>query len=296
MIRAAVACAGLVAIAGCGAPQTPVRASSATCGLAPAQIGAFVSIPAGDFDMGAGPVYPEEQPGMRVKVAAFQLQANEVTNGQFAAFVEATENVTDAERSAATGLRDGGSAVFSADAHAWTLVRGATWRAPDGPGSSIKGETYPVVHVSHRDAAAYAAWAGARLPSEVEWEYAASLQLPDPEVQTSGAYDVNAAPVANTWQGMFPLKDTGDDGFRGAAPVGCFPAGASGVHDMIGNVWEWTDTSTGDGAQFTIKGGSFLCAKNFCGRFRPAARQAQDGDFSTNHTGFRIAKDVPTTQ
>lgn len=295
MIRTVVACASLMVVA-CGAPKTTVRGSGAACGLTPAQIGVFVSIPAGDFDMGAGPVYPEEQSGMPVRVDAFQLQANEVTNGQFAAFVAATGYVTDAERSAATGAADGGSAVFSADTHAWGLVRGATWRAPYGPGSSIKGETYPVVHVSHRDAAAYASWAGARLPSEVEWEYAASLQLPDPAVQTSGAYDVNAAPVANTWQGMFPLKDTGDDGFRGTAPVGCFPAGAAGVHDMIGNVWEWTDTPFGDGPQFTIKGGSFLCAKNFCGRFRPAARQSQGGDFSTNHIGFRIAKDVPVAQ
>lgn len=294
MIRVAVACACLLAITGCGAPQMPTRVRDATCGLAPAQIGAFVAIPAGDFDMGAGPVYPEEQPGMRVKVAAFQLQAHEVTNGQFAAFVAATGYVTDAERSAATGAAGGGSAVFAADAHGWAVVRGATWRAPEGTASSTRGEAYPVVHVSHRDAAAYAAWAGARLPSEVEWEYAASLQLPDPAVQTSGAYDANAMPVANTWQGMFPLKDTGEDGFRGVAPVGCYPAGATGVYDMMGNVWEWTDTPFGEASQFTIKGGSFLCAKNFCGRFRPAARQSQDGDFSTNHIGFRIAKDAPT--
>lgn len=293
MIRAVVALACLLAITGCGAPRTPARASAA-CGLPPAQIGAFVTIPAGDFFMGAGPVYPEEQPGMRVKVAAFHLQAHEVTNGQFAAFVAATGYVTDAERSAATGAADGGSAVFSTDG--WALVRGATWRAPDGPGSTIKGDVYPVVHVSHKDAAAYAAWAGGRLPSEVEWEYAASLQLHDPAVQTSGAYDANATPVANTWQGMFPVQDTGEDGFRGAAPVGCFPPGASGVYDMMGNVWEWTDTPFGEGPQFTIKGGSFLCAKNFCGRFRPAARQSQDADFSTNHIGFRIAKDAPAAQ
>jgi formylglycine-generating enzyme len=289
VIRAAIACACLMAIAACGATPPPARP---TCGLGPAQIGAFVSIPAGDFEMGKDPVYPEEQAGMRIRVAAFQLQVHEVTNGQFAAFVAATRYVTDAERSAATAAKDGGSAVFIADTHAWALVRGATWRAPEGPGSRIKGDSYPVVHVSHRDAAAYAAWAGARLPSEVEWEYAASLQLPDPAVQTSGAYDANAKPRANTWQGIFPLEDAGDDGFRGIAPVGCFPAGASGVHDMIGNVWEWTDTPFGEGPQFTIKGGSFLCAKNFCGRFRPAARQSQDGDFSTNHIGFRVAKDV----
>ena len=254
-------------------------------------------MPEGQFEKGKSPVYPEERPQETLHVGAFQLQAHEVTNDQFAAFVAATGYVTDAERSAEQGGPGAGSAVFrhpegALSGNPWALVSGATWRAPEGPGSSIEGEgQIPVVHVSHADAAAYAAWAGGRLPSEVEWEYAASLGLPNPSDQKSGAFDGDMRPVANTWQGMFPMTNTRADGFEGLAPVGCFAPSQIGLFDMIGNAWEWTSTPYRDG-QYTIKGGSFLCAPNFCRRYRPAARQPQDTDFSTNHIGFRIARDV----
>jgi formylglycine-generating enzyme required for sulfatase activity len=261
--------------------------------LAQSEFGRFVVVPAGQFPKGDQPLYPEEQPTLRLHVDAFQLQAHEVTNDQFATFVQATAYVTDAERSAASPSSGAGSAVFDHDAGTWRLVRGATWRTPLGPGSSIKGKgAFPVVHVSHADAAAYARWAGGRLPSEVEWEYAARLGLADPARSTSGAYDGAGKPIANTWQGVFPIKNTSEDGFTGLAPVGCFPSSSLGLYDMIGNVWEWTDTRNKPGPH-TVKGGSFLCSNSFCGRFRPAARQEQDSNFSTNHIGFRIAREAP---
>ncbi|WP_373489094.1 SUMF1/EgtB/PvdO family nonheme iron enzyme, partial [Blastomonas sp.] len=175
----------------------------------------------------------------------------------------------------------------------WVLRRGATWRAPHGPGSSIASkQAHPVVHVTLADARAYATWAGGRLPSEEEWEYAASTGLPDPANRFSGAVDAAGKPVANHWQGVFPVMNSGADGFEGTAPVGCFPADRNGVHDLIGNVWEWTDSPANDVSNI-IKGGSFLCAANYCARYRPAARQAQERDFSSNHIGFRIVRDIP---
>ncbi len=285
-------------LAACGGAGTPPGSAAATCGLETADMGTFVEIPSGSFRKGAGPVYREEQPSLILQVGGFLIQAHEVTNGQFAAFVDATGHVTDAERSAAAGGPGAGSAVFSHPgsgarvAAPWALVPGATWRSPDGPGSDIAGrEAFPVVHVSQADARAYAEWAGGRLPSEVEWEYAASLGLADPSDQTSGAYREDGRPVANTWQGIFPIADTQDDGFGGLAPAGCFPSSGLGLYDMIGNAWEWTDTPYAPG-QHTIKGGSYLCADNFCRRYRPAARQPQDSDFSTNHIGFRIVRDL----
>lgn len=274
-------------------PETNVVSK---CLITESEVGEFIELPPGEFKQSLAPIYPEEYPTRTKTVASFKLLKHEVTNAEFARFVEETAYITDAERALKSQRADAGSALFSMGANdgegTWELVNGATWRHPEGPGSSIDDKArHPVVHVSHNDATSYAKWAGGRLPSEVEWEYAASLGIRDKANQFSGAFDENGDPVANTWQGLFPIVDSGDDGFKGSSPVGCFPANEIGVYDMIGNVWEWTDTSYGE-RNHTIKGGSFLCAENFCKRFRPAARQPHESDFSTNHIGFRIAKDL----
>lgn len=289
------ACSGETAPAPSETAAAPV-AEAPQCGLAPEQIGVFVNVPDGDFDMGANGVYPEEGPARKVHIAGFAIQSHEVTNRQFERFVSETNYVTEAERTSASARPDGGSGLFvqgaAGSAGQWILKRGATWKTPEGPGSSLlRKMDMPVVHVSLNDAQAYATWAGGRLPTEDEWEYAAMLGMPDPANPTSGAYDPEGKPVANTWQGLFPERNEVKDGFVEAAPSGCFPASRIGLYDMIGNVWEWTTTPFGP-RQSTIKGGSFLCADNFCKRYRGAARQGQDVDFSSNHIGFRIVKDA----
>lgn len=271
---------------------------TAACGLPVAKQGGWVKVPPGSVVLGQDPFFPEEGPTMRVQVKGFEMQAHEVTNREFAAFVAAKSYVTDAEKSMTRQDGGAGSALFVAGKDGqpgqWKLVPGASWKTPLGPGSSIEGqEDQPVIHVSYRDAKAYAAWAGGRLPNEVEWEYAAQSGLPDPVNTRSGAYDSQKVPIANTWQGLFPLLDEGKDGFQTTAPVGCFPASKLGLYDMIGNVWEWTDTPYQNGVSGTVKGGSWLCSDNFCGRYRPQARQPQDIDFSSNHIGFRIVRDAP---
>lgn len=233
---------------------------------------------------------------MRLSVSGFAIQSHEVTNDQFAAFVQATGYITEAETAATSDDPAAGSALFLRDADGrngrWVLRKGATWREPEGKGSSIAGKgRHPVVHVTLADARAYAKWAGGRLPTEEEWEYAASTGLPDPANRFSGAVDDSGTPRANHWQGVFPVVDEGKDGFSGTAPAACFPADRNGVHDLIGNVWEWTDSPV-DEARMIIKGGSWLCAANFCARYRPAARQPQENDFSSNHIGFRIIRDA----
>jgi len=283
-------------LSACSKAGSPEPASM-DCGLRPDKLNTFVHVDAGSFMKGADPIYPEEAPTMTLHVEAFDLLSHEVTNAEFAAFVEETGYVTDAEHSADAGGPEAGSAVFTASSGAsglypWKLVPGATWKTPEGPGSDISGrERHPVVHVSLADARAYAAWAGGRLPSEVEWEYAASLGMPDLARSTSAAYDESGKPIANTWQGIFPLVNTSGDGFAGTSPAGCFGPDKIGAYDMIGNVWEWTDTPYGQNTH-TIKGGSYLCADNFCRRYRPAAKQPEENDFSSNHIGFRIVRDL----
>jgi len=278
-------------------PQAELSAPA--CGLSESALGQFVAIPSGQFTKGAQPLYPEEAPEMSLHITGFEILAHEVTNAEFARFVAATGHVTTAERSAAAGGPGAGSAVFvmpasrSDPTQTWELVSGATWKSPEGPGSDISARAlHPVVHVSLADAEAYAAWAGGRLPTEEEWEYAAALGLPDAADPQSGAFDAAGKPVANTWQGFFPLTDEGADGFTGRAPAGCFAPGETGLYDMFGNVWEWTTTPFQPGAN-TIKGGSYLCADNFCRRYRPSARQPQETDFSSSHIGFRIVRDLP---
>lgn len=267
------------------------------CALSSDRIGAFVDIPGGGFVMGADPVYPEEGPPQKVFVSPFRLQIHEVTNDEFARFVAETGYVTEAER-------NGGSARFIESATPeflmswWRLEPEANWKTPSGAGSDLDGlANHPVVHVSLNDARAYAEWAGGRLPNEVEWEYAASLGLFDPGDPLSGMRSPGGAARANIWTGLFPVMDTGQDGFSGLAPVGCFEPGLTGAYDMIGNVWEWTESPFGPATpRFTIKGGSFLCSDTYCRRYRVAARDSMEPDFSASHLGFRIVRDPSPAQ
>ncbi len=264
-------------------------ASGEVCALGAGDLGGFVDIPGGGFIQGAAPLYPHEGPPRKVFVSPFQLQVHEVTNSQFAAFVAATGYVTEAER-------NGGSARFEGSDTPevflswWSLDPSTTWRRPEGAGSDLEGRAlHPVVHVTLNDARAYADWAGGRLPTEVEWEYAASLGLFDPADPLSGMRAEDGALRANIWTGVFPVIDTRRDGFAGTAPVGCFEPGLTGAYDMIGNVWEWTTTPFAPGVpKVTIKGGSYLCSEDYCRRYRAAARESLEQDFSTAHIGFRI--------
>lgn len=272
-------------------------------------VGREVLIAAGHVRRDGGVFQSEEAFLQDGVVDAFAIDVTEVTNAQFAAFVEATNYVTTAERTDAQGLRSGG-AVFDRDTFAWRLDLDADWRHPLGAGSSINGrDHYPVVQVSFEDAQAYARWAGRRLPTELEWERAARLDASPPDAREAEAYANEQSPIANTWQGAFPIHDEGRDGFIGAAPVGCFGANVAGVYDMIGNVWEWTLDWYGETrlvatesearaldpeaiAKRVIKGGSHLCAPNFCARYRSRARQGGDPGLGASHIGFRTVRSV----
>ena len=244
-----------------------------------------VGIPAGAVLLGED---GEGRPGRKVAVPAFAIDRHEVTNRQFTAFVAATGHRTQAER-------EGVSAVFVQPTEPvpldnasrwWRFVEGADWRHPLGPASSIEGrDDEPVVQVTREDAEAYARWAGGNLPSEAQWERAARGRQTGTVAPASWAFDRHETARANVWEGPFPVADTGTDGFKGIAPVGCFEGNDFGVRDMVGNVWEWTD---GDGPTGLIKGGSYLCAMNYCANFRPAGFQAQERDLGTSHIGFRV--------
>lgn len=247
---------------------------------------ARVMVPAGSVRLGedgAG------RPGREVAVPAFAIDRHEVTNRQFAAFVAATGYRTQAER-------EGVSAVFVQPtervpldnaARWWRFVQGADWRHPQGSATSIAGrDDDPVVHVTRGDAEAYARWVGGRLPSDEQWERAARGGQKGAVEPTHWAFAADGTARANVWEGVFPAVDTGEDGYKGVAPVGCFAPNDLGIHDMVGNVWEWT---AGEGEVGLVKGGSYLCALNYCANFRPAAFQAQERDLGTSHIGFRVA-------
>ena len=297
--------ASVLALAGCGGAD-----ERATACLAPDN--AMIFIEGGSFSMGSDKGYPDERPVREATTGSFYIDAHEVTNDQFTAFVDATGYRTVAERTPdLAGFENvppemalPGSAVFRPpDGKApasfldwWRYAPGASWRAPEGPGSDINARgAHPVVHIAFEDAQAYAQWAGRRLPTETEWEYAArALSGEDSDISDPGETG-----RANTWQGVFPYQNAERDGYAGAAPVKCFPPNERGLYDMIGNVWEWTEDAyrpaPGAPAQQgygVIKGGSYLCAASYCARYRPAARHAQDTGLGTNHIGFRTVKDA----
>lgn len=261
-------------------------------------------IPSGSFTMGSDESYDDERPLRPTTVAGFWIDVHEVTNADFRAFVAETSYVTSAERAAEFGLPEAGSVVFSGSV--WAFQPGADWRHPEGPGSGIDGrDADPVVQVSLQDAQAYAAWKGRRLPTEAQWEYAARGGLDGARYAWGDEPTPGGVHHANTWQGQFPVSDTGTDGYAGRAPVGCFPPNGYGLSDMIGNVWEWTadpyvpDPSLADAhprgfdprqpgvTVGVIKGGSFLCSPDGCARYRPSARHPQERTLATNHLGFR---------
>jgi formylglycine-generating enzyme required for sulfatase activity len=277
-------------------------------------------VPGGDFAMGAADFYPEEAPVRRVGVEGFWIDERPVTVGQFRRFVRQTGYVTVAERrldpelypDADPGLLVPGSLVFrpargpvdlSDFRNWWSYTPGAMWEHPEGLGSDTytRGR-HPVTHVAYDDAAAYAAWVGKALPTEAEWEYAARGGLDGKAFAWGDELAPDGQMLANSWQGEFPWQNLGLDGYLGTSPVGAFPPNGYGLYDMTGNVWEWTcDPFTarhgeapccGPPADETIprrviKGGSHLCAPNYCLRFRPAARQGEAVDTSTSHIGFR---------
>lgn len=309
-----------VLIAACGAqieakaPDAPFETSAESAAQKVPQcqtpeVFDTVLLKGGTFQMGAGAIYPEEGPARKETVAPFRIDRYEVTNRQFKAFVEATGYVTVVERIPEAELHPelppealiAGSAVFAPSSDRgggawwWDFVEGAHWATPTGPGSSVEDILdHPVVHISYEDAKAYAAWAGGSLPTEAQWEFAARGGL-DGEVYAWGDTRPSKTPgSANTWQGIFPLANTADDGFVGAAPVGCFTPNGYGLHDMTGNVWELVESADETVNLGRMKGGSYLCAENYCQRFRPAARHQQEKDFSASHIGFRIV--YPATE
>jgi formylglycine-generating enzyme len=291
-------------------------------------------VPGGEFLMGSDRFYAEEGPARRVAVDGLWVDEGPVTVAEFARFVAATGHTTEAEIAPDAADYPGadpellvpGSLVFRPSdgpvdlrdvRNWWGWVPGATWRSPEGPHSSIEGrEDHPVTQVAHRDAAAYAAWAGKDLPTEAEWELAARGGLEGAVYAWGDEFAPSGRMMANTWQGRFPWENLLEDGFAGTSPVGSFPPNGHGLLDVTGNVWEWTSdyfslptrgaarpccapsnprVTSAEGTTVpgetnprrVIKGGSHLCAPNYCLRYRPAARQSETVETSTTHIGFR---------
>jgi len=281
------------------------------------------------FLQGAAGMHPEEGPPRITTVGDFWIDRTEVTNAEFARFVDATGYVTLPERPldprnypglTADQLMPSGIVFVQGDKQLhgqlewWQVIQGANWKHPEGPGSSIVNRAHhPVVQISHADALAYAQWLGRDLPTEAEWELAARGGLEGARYTWGDRPLDGEKPQANVWQGVFPVIDEGKDGYKAAtAPVGCFPANGFGIYDMAGNVWEWTSDwyvpgldpsdshdprgpledraqlSPGTGEErHVVKGGSFLCADNYCLRYRPPAREAGPTDTGSSHIGFR---------
>lgn len=305
----------------------------------------MIWVPGGEFVMGTDEMnaYPAEKPAVDLAVQGFWMDTHEVTNAQYAKFTKETGYVTLAEVKPDWELLKqqlppgtpkpeesvlvAGSMVFTPPSYAvptqdislwWSWVAGANWRHPEGPESSITNrENHPVVHISYDDAKAYAEWAGKRLPTEVEWEFAARAGANGKRFAWGDELTPNGQFLANTFQGNFPNENLGMDGFSGTSPVKSFAPNSFGLYDMIGNVWELTDDwydalkyarLAGQAPKLdaglnpcynpdnpyakerVIKGGSYLCADNYCVNYRPSARQGQSFDSGTSNVGFRLVK------
>lgn len=262
-------------------------------------------IPAGSFQMGSddgeGEPGDGEAPSRIVHLPSFRIDRTAVSNHQFAQFVAATQYVTVAEEV-------GSSFVFAGllpddfeptrgvvDAPWWREVSGACWRYPEGRGSTIQRRAdHPVVHVSWHDAMAYCEWAGKRLPSEAQWEYAARGGLHGKRFAWGDELTPHGEHRCNIWQGHFPSVNSAEDGYYGTAPVDAFAPNGWGLYNVCGNVWEWCADEFGQGTRRVIRGGSYLCHESYCNRYRVAARSSNEPIASTGHTGFRCAADIST--
>lgn len=303
----------------------------------------MVWVPGGEASIGTNDrnSFSNERPANKVHLDPFWMDTHEVTNAEFAAFVEATGYITTAEKPVdweelkkqlppgtpkpADSLMAAGSLVFYSDstAHAsqgvdawWKWTTGSNWQHPEGPESDLEGrDDHPVVHISWEDADAYARWAGKRLPTEAEWEFAARGGLVNKRFSWGEDDPADNFQLANIWYGTFPSNNTMEDGFEGTAPVGSFPPNGFGLYDMSGNVWEWCqdwyspeihlslaslthcnnpsgpESSAASEPLKVIKGGSFLCHVSYCESYRPSARQGNTMDTGMSHIGFRCAKD-----
>lgn len=282
-----------------------------SCSLSKSAKKNMVFIPAGKFilgnDYGFGEeIFSEEAGSYEVKIDGFYMDKYEVTNDQFFQFVKETGYKTLAERQGFSAVFISPKEVKNLDdmSQWWYLVAGANWLHPLGQHSNINGKMdHPVVHVAFEDALLYAQWAKKELPTEAQWEYAAK----------ESNFDIKNT---NTFQGVFPIHDTGEDGFVGTAPVGSFPKNPFGLYDIIGNVWEIVkdnfrpghiachernpqgpkksfDPSEPKVKKHVIKGGSFLCSKDYCMRYRPESRMGQDFTLGTSHIGFRTVINLP---
>jgi len=277
-------------------PSSPATANDKQ---ARAEREGMVLINGGKFLMGTEDGMSYEAPVHEVTVKSFWMDRHEVTVAEFSMFVSATGYKTDAEKF-------GWSGAFDLKTGEWKRTKGANWRHPDGPRSEAASNE-PVCQVSWNDAAAYAKWAGKRLPTEAEWEYAARGGLAQKKYSWGDELRPNGKPLANWWQGNFPDQNTGEDGFIGRAPVESFPPNGFGLYDVTGNVWEWCadwyaddyylksarDDPRGpdDGRERVIRGGSWMCAENFCTNYRVASRSQATPDSGLNNLGFRCVRD-----
>jgi formylglycine-generating enzyme required for sulfatase activity len=301
-------------------PPTPHIAAPAPT-LTPAPR-ATVAFPAVDFLMGTD--YPRanrsdgEGPVRPVALSPFAIDVYPVTNADFDAFIRATGYVTEAERFGTSFVFQGQIPAERYDELVedtlaaspwWCLVRGASWRAPQGPGSTIDDRmTHPVVHVSWNDAMAYATWSGGSLPTEAQWEYAARGGLEQKLYPWGDELTPQGRFMCNVWQGEFPDVNTAADGFSATCPVDAFPPNGHGLFSVTGNTWEWcldfwsVDFSAApsrdpqgpwNGAARVMKGGSFMCHASYCNRYRPAARTRNTPDSAASNIGFRCVRPAP---